>query len=106
MRFLADPRRRSIALLTGGAVLVFVLLGTLNWFNTSNVDFLNPETYGQTMALTALEVLLFLLLLLLLLLLFAPSSRSTWGREAAAWARACVHAWCWARSSSPSCPRP
>ena len=70
MRFLADPRRRSIALLTGGAVLVFVLLGTLNWFNTSSVNFLNPETYGQTMALTVLEVLLFLLLLLLLLLLF------------------------------------
>ena len=70
MRFFADPRRRSIALLTGGAVIVFVLLGTLQWFNTSWIDFLNPETYGQTMALTALEVLLFLLLLLLLLLLF------------------------------------
>jgi hypothetical protein len=70
MRFLADPRRRSIALLTGGAVLVFVLLGTLNWFNTSKVDFLNPATYAQTMVLTALELLLFLLLLLLLVLLF------------------------------------
>jgi hypothetical protein len=70
MRFLADPRRRSIALLTGGAVLVFVLLGTLNWFNTSKVDFLNPATYAQTMVLTALELLLFLLLLLLMVLLF------------------------------------
>jgi two-component system, NtrC family, nitrogen regulation sensor histidine kinase NtrY len=70
MRFFADPRRRSIALLAGGAVIIFVLLGTLQWFNTSWIDFLNPETYGQTMALTALEVLLFLLLLLLLLLLF------------------------------------
>jgi PAS domain S-box-containing protein len=70
MRFLSDSRRRSIALLGGGALLVFVLLGTLQWFNTSRIDFLNPETYGQTMALTALEVLLFLLLLLLLLLLF------------------------------------
>jgi len=70
MRFLADPRRRSIALLTVGAVLVFVLLGTLQWFNTSKVDFLNPATYGQTMVLTALELLLFLLLLLLLVLLF------------------------------------
>jgi len=70
MRFLADSRRRKIALLTGGALLVFALLGTLQWFNTSRVDFLNPETYGQTMALTALEVLLFLLLLLLLVLLF------------------------------------
>ncbi len=70
MRFLADSRRRSIALLTGGAILVFVLLGTLNWFNTSEVGFLNPETYGQTLVLTALEGLLFLLLLLLLVLLF------------------------------------
>ncbi|MGA2205662.1 MAG: ATP-binding protein [Terracidiphilus sp.] len=70
MRFLADSRRRRIILLAGGVLLVFVLLGTLQWFNTSRVDFLNPETYGQTMALTALEVLLFLLLLLLLVLLF------------------------------------
>ena len=70
MRFLADSRHRSIALLAGSAVLVFVLLGTLQWFNTSRVDFLNPETFGQTMALTALELLLFLLLLLLLVLLF------------------------------------
>ena len=70
MYFLADSRRRRITLLTGGALLVFVLLGTLQWFNTSRVDFLNPETYGQTMVLAALEVLLFLLLLLLLVLLF------------------------------------
>jgi PAS domain S-box-containing protein len=70
MRFLADPRRRSIALLTGGVVLIFVLLGTLQAFNTSNVNFLNPATYSQTIALTSLELLLFLLLLLLLVLLF------------------------------------
>jgi len=69
MRFLADSRHRSIALLAGGALLVFVLLGTLQWFNTSKVDFLNPATYGETIALAAVEVLLFLLLLLLLLLL-------------------------------------
>ena len=70
MRLHADSRRRSIVLLTGGALLIFVLLGTLTWFNTSNVNFLNPATYEQTIALTALEVLLFLLLLLLLVLLF------------------------------------
>ncbi len=70
MRFLADPRRRPVPWLTVGAVLVFVLLGTLQWFNTSGVDFLTPETYGQTLVLTALEWLLFLLLLLLLALLF------------------------------------
>ncbi len=65
-----DPRRRATILLAGGVLLVFVLLGTLEWFNTSKVDFLNPETYGQTIFLTALEGLLFLLLLLLLVLLF------------------------------------
>ena len=70
MRFLADSRHRSIAVLAGGALLVFGLLGTLQWFNASQIDFLNPETFGQTMALTALELLLFLLLLLLLVLLF------------------------------------
>jgi hypothetical protein len=69
MRFLADSRHRSIALLAGGALLVFVLLGTFQWFNSPKVGFLNPETYGETMALAAVEVLLFLLLLLLLLLL-------------------------------------
>jgi PAS domain S-box-containing protein len=70
MRFLADSRHRSIAMLAAGALFVFVLLGTLQWFNTSNVNFLNPATYAQTIALTSLEVLLFLLLLLLLVLLF------------------------------------
>ncbi|MGA2340158.1 MAG: ATP-binding protein [Terracidiphilus sp.] len=70
MRFLADSRHRSVAMLAAGALFVFVLLGTLTWFNTSNVNFLNPATYAQTIALTALEVLLFLLLLLLLVLLF------------------------------------
>ncbi len=70
MPFPGDPRRKSVALLAGGVMLVFVLLGTLQWFNTSKVDFLDPETYGQTMFLTALEGLLFLLLLLLLVMLF------------------------------------
>ncbi len=70
MRFLADSRHRSIAMLAAGALFIFVLLGTLTWFNTSNVNFLNPATYAQTIALTVLEVLLFLLLLLLLVLLF------------------------------------
>jgi len=65
-----DPRRRNTILLAGGVLVVFVLLGTLQWFNFPRVDFLNPETYGQTIFLTALEGLLFLLLLLLLVLLF------------------------------------
>ncbi len=64
-----DPRRRSVALLAGGVVLFFALLGTLQWFNTSNVWFLNPETSGETLAFTGLTVLVFLLLLVLLMLL-------------------------------------
>ena len=70
MRFLGDSRRRNIALLAGGALLVFVLLGTLQWFNTSGVDFLTPVTYGQTLILIALVGLFSLVLLLLLVLLF------------------------------------
>jgi PAS domain S-box-containing protein len=70
MPFGGDPRRRNTILLGGGAIVVFVLLGTLQWFNTTGVDFLNPETYGQTIFLTAVEGLLFLLLLFLLVLLF------------------------------------
>jgi len=70
MPFWGDPRRRNTILLGGGAIVVFVLLGTLQWFNTTGVEFLNPETYGQTLFLTAVEGLLFLLLLFLLLLLF------------------------------------
>lgn len=70
MPFLGDARRRSTILLAGGVILVFVLLGALQWFNTSKVNFLDPATYGQTIFLTALEGLLFLLLLLLLVLLF------------------------------------
>ncbi len=70
MPFFGDPRRRNTYLLTGGVLVVFVLLGSLQWFNTTGLDFLNPQSYGQTIMLTALEGLLFLLLLLLLLLLF------------------------------------
>jgi two-component system nitrogen regulation sensor histidine kinase NtrY len=80
MPFLSDPRRRSTALLAFGALLVFGLLGTLQWFNTSNLDFLDPETYGQTIFLTALEGLLFLLLLLLLVLLFRTVLKAYMGQ--------------------------
>ena len=69
MPFSGDPRRRSVALLAGGVVLFFALLGTLQWFNTSSVGFLNPETSAETLAFTGLTVLVFLLLLLLLMLL-------------------------------------
>lgn len=80
MPFLSDPRRRSTVLLASGVLLIFGLLGALQWFNTSNVDFLDPETYGQTIFLTALEGLLFLLLLLLLVLLFRTVLKAYMGQ--------------------------
>jgi two-component system, NtrC family, nitrogen regulation sensor histidine kinase NtrY len=69
MFFSRDRRRRAVFLLTGGVVLFFALLGGLQWFNTSSVSFLNPETSGETLAFTGLTVVLFLLLIVLLMLL-------------------------------------
>jgi hypothetical protein len=51
MKFQGDPRRRSIALLAAGVLLVFALLGALQWWNTSSISFLNPETSGETLVL-------------------------------------------------------
>jgi two-component system, NtrC family, nitrogen regulation sensor histidine kinase NtrY len=69
MFFSKDRRRRAVFLLSCGTVLFFALLGALQWFNTSGVSFLNPETSGETLAFTGLTVVLFLLLIVLLLLL-------------------------------------
>ena len=69
MFFRGDARRRSVVLLGAGVVLFFALLGALQAFNTSNVRFLNPETAGETLAFTGLNVVVFLLLLVLLILL-------------------------------------
>ena len=69
MQFLSDPRRRSVVLLAGGVLLFFAVLGALNAFNTSSVGFLNPDSYGETLAFTGLTVLVFLLLMVLLMLL-------------------------------------
>ncbi len=69
MPFLGDPRRRSIFLLAGLALLFFAMLVALQAFNTSNVRFLTPETFWETLAFTGLTVLVFLLLLVLLMLL-------------------------------------
>jgi hypothetical protein len=69
MKFLVDSRRRSVALLAGGVLLFFVLLGALQAFNTSGVGFLNPETSGETLVFTGLTVVVFLLLMVLLMLL-------------------------------------
>ena len=69
MFFSKDRRRRAVLLLSLGVVLFFALLGALQWFNTSGVSFLNPETSAETLAFTGLTVVLFLLLIVLLLLL-------------------------------------
>ena len=69
MPFLTDPRRRSVALLAGGVLLFFAVLGGLQAFNTSGVGFLSPETSGETLVFTGLTVVVFLLLMVLLMLL-------------------------------------
>jgi two-component system, NtrC family, nitrogen regulation sensor histidine kinase NtrY len=69
MFFSKDRRKRAVLLLTCGVILFFALLGGLQWFNTSSVSFLNPETSGETLAFTGLTVVLFLLLIMLLMLL-------------------------------------
>jgi hypothetical protein len=69
MKSRGDPRWRSVALYACGVLLIFVALGGLQAFNTSNVSFLNPETAGETLLSAGLIVLIFLLLLLLLVLL-------------------------------------
>jgi PAS domain S-box-containing protein len=69
MSFWGNTRQRTIFLLGTGVVLFFAVLGGLQAFNTTNVRFLNPESAGETLALTGLTVLVYLLLLLVLLLL-------------------------------------
>ena len=69
MAFLGDPRRRSVAWLAGGTLLFLALLIGLQAFNTSSIGFLNPDTSGETLAFTAITVVVFLLLMVLLMLL-------------------------------------
>lgn len=64
-----DSRLRLVYLLAGGLLVVFVLLGSLQWWNTSHISFLNPDTAGETLAFTAFTIVLFLLLMALLMLL-------------------------------------
>jgi len=65
----------------GLALLIAVMLGTLQAFNTSNVSFLNPETAGETLLSAGLIVLVFLLLLLLLVLLLRNILKVYAGQE-------------------------
>jgi len=69
MFFKGDRRRRAVALLSGGVLLFFALLGGLQAFNTSSVSFLNPETSAETLAFTGVTVVLFLVLIAFLMLL-------------------------------------
>ena len=69
MPLTGNTRLRLIVLLGSGVILVFALLGALQAFNTSSVSFLNPDTSGETLAFTALTVILFLMLIALLMLL-------------------------------------
>jgi two-component system nitrogen regulation sensor histidine kinase NtrY len=69
MLFERNPRLRAVSFLAGGVLLVFLLLGSLQWWNISRIGFLNPETAGETLAFTAVTVVLFLLLIVLLMLL-------------------------------------
>jgi two-component system nitrogen regulation sensor histidine kinase NtrY len=84
MSSLADPKRRSIALLGSGVLLILAILGALNAFNTSHVGFLNPVTSGETLAFTALTVLVFLLLMVLSMLLLRNILRIYAGQSSSA----------------------
>ncbi|HUV68742.1 MAG TPA: ATP-binding protein [Terracidiphilus sp.] len=66
MQFFSDPRRRSVAVLAFGVLLIFAFLGTLQAFN---IRVLNPVTAGETVVFTGLTVVVFLLLMVLLMLL-------------------------------------
>ena len=96
MFFLKDRRRRAVLLLTLGVVLFFALLGALQWFNTSGVSFLNPETSAETLAFMGLTVVLFLLLIILLLLLLRNILKLYADQGSSVSAPACARAWCWA----------
>jgi PAS domain S-box-containing protein len=73
-----------MALLGGGVVLVLALLGALQAFNTSSVGFLNPETSGETLAFTALTVLVFLVLVGLSMLLLRDILKTYAGQSSSA----------------------
>lgn len=66
MQLEGDSRRRTVLFLGAGALIFFAILGVLQAFN---IGFINPETSGETLALTGLTVVIFLSLLVFLLLL-------------------------------------
>ena len=58
-----------MALLAGLVLLFLALLGALQAFNTSSIQFLNPGTAGETLVFAGITVVVFLLLMVLLMLL-------------------------------------
>jgi PAS domain S-box-containing protein len=79
MAFSGESRWRKVALYAGLGLLILLILGALQAFNTTlpiriwhytfNLNFFNPETASETLIFTGLTGLVFLLLLLLLMLL-------------------------------------
>jgi PAS domain S-box-containing protein len=79
MVFSGESRWRKVALYAALGLLILLVLSALQAFNTTlpvriwhytfNLNFLNPETSGETLIFTSLTGLVFLLLLLLLMLL-------------------------------------
>jgi hypothetical protein len=79
MVFGGESRWRKVALYAGLALLILLVFGALQAFNTTlpiriwhytfNLNFFNPETASETLIFTGLTGLVFLLLLLLLMLL-------------------------------------
>jgi hypothetical protein len=67
MSFLGNRRRRSVALLAGGVLIIIAIFAALQAFNTSK--FLSPDSSGETLVFTGITAVVFLLLLLLLMLL-------------------------------------
>ena len=79
MVFGGESRWRKVALYAGLALLILLVFGALQAFNTTlpvriwhytfNLNIFNPETSAETLIFTGLTGLVFLLLLLLLMLL-------------------------------------
>jgi len=79
MVFSGESRWRKVALYAGLGLLILLLLGALQAFNTTlpiriwhytfTLNYFNPETASETLIFTGLTGLVFLLLLLLLMLL-------------------------------------
>jgi two-component system, NtrC family, nitrogen regulation sensor histidine kinase NtrY len=69
MSLLGSPRRRTIAFLGAGVLVVSATFAALNAFTTSGNRWLTPQTPTDILVFTAMSVIVFLLLLAFLVLL-------------------------------------